>query len=401
MSKIIFIYFLFFLSSLFSQIPLGYYNSATGSGFELKTQLHTIIKNYNPRSYNALWNLYSTAAYRDNYYENDASLLDIYSEKIGELENYNYTSTEQQCGFTTTSSEGLCYNREHLIPESFFEPYFITLGIDTSINSLNYYTKNDANFIYPTDIRVNAWRGNLPFGRVNATVLNSCAGGDASPYLPSNLPCQTTNTSKVGFNNNSGYSAGYSGNVFEPINEFKGDVARSVLYFAVRYENILELMYTSCSNTTAKAMFNSTAGQSFNPTFLNILKTWHLQDPVSDREIAINNKVYLHQNNRNPFIDNPTFVSLIWGNPLVNDQFELASFVSIYPNPSNVSKINIETETALDQIELVNMNGQVLQQISKPIFQNNIYTLENLPKGFNFLKLKYKNQSVIKKVIIN
>ena len=59
----------------FSQIPSGYYDSANGSGYQLKTQLYNIIKNQTIRSYSSLWTLYTNTAYRDNYYENDGSLL--------------------------------------------------------------------------------------------------------------------------------------------------------------------------------------------------------------------------------------------------------------------------------------------------------------------------------------
>ena len=79
------IIFLLFSTSAIAQIPNGYYDSATGTGFALKSQLHIILKNYIPKSYNSLWSLYSHSAYRDNYYENDGSLLDIYSEKLTKL----------------------------------------------------------------------------------------------------------------------------------------------------------------------------------------------------------------------------------------------------------------------------------------------------------------------------
>lgn len=401
MRKVFLMFFLFMSVQTFAQIPNGYYASATGTGFALKSQLHTIIKNYIPKSYNSLWSLYSNSAYRDNYYENDGSLLDIYSEKINEIDFINYNSTLLECGSTTTSYEGLCYNREHLVPESFFESYFNSIGIDTSINSVAYYAKNDAHFIPPTDIRVNAWRGNLPFGRLSATNLNPCAGGDGPSFSPTNLPCYTSNVSKIGFNNNSGYSAGYTGNVFEPIDEFKGDVARAVLYFVTRYEDVLPLMYSTCSNTTAKAMFNGSSGQGLNATFLNIMKTWHQNDPVSEREIAINNRIYTHQSNRNPFIDHPEWVTTIWGSPLQTKTFELLSAISVYPNPAVDNRITIEADTMLDEINLISTNGQLMLQIKNPNSDNNRYLVENLPQGFYFLKLFSNNESITKKIIIN
>ena len=60
----------------FAQIPQGYYNSATGTGYALKTQLFNIIKNNtnaltSSSNYGGLWTLFTQSAYRDHYYEND------------------------------------------------------------------------------------------------------------------------------------------------------------------------------------------------------------------------------------------------------------------------------------------------------------------------------------------
>jgi hypothetical protein len=85
---------------------------------------------------------------------------------------------------------------------------------------------------------------------------------------------------------------------------------------------------------------------------------------------------------------------------LGNSVFEKKSF-SVYPNPTNNHKINIESETTLDEIQVVNTNGQLMQLIKNPVLNNHIYTLENLPKGVYLLKLVSGNQSVIKKIIVD
>src|SRR5690606_31390458 len=90
---------------------------------------------------------------------------------------------------------------------------------------------------------------------------------------------------------------GYSGYAFEPIDEFKGDIARILFYFATRYETQVD--------SWGFTMFNGTEGQVFKPAFLQILKEWHDLDPVSDFEIARNNAAYIYQGNRNPYIDHP------------------------------------------------------------------------------------------------
>ena len=148
-------------------------------------------------------------------------------------------------------------------------------------------------------------------------------------------------------------------------------------------------------------MFNNTSTQVFTDTFKNILLTWNAQDPVSPKEIARNNAIFKRQNNRNPYIDNNSYVAKIWSSPLGNNEYEIASKVAVFPNPTNDKTINIQSESSLDAIELININGQLIQQIKNPILQNNLFRMDNLKQGFYFLKLSSVNQSVIKKVIVN
>jgi endonuclease I len=343
----------------FAQIPTGYYNTATGTSYTLKTQLYNIIKGHNDNGYDGLYVTYQTSD-RDYYYENDGTILDMYSERPTSGDPYNYSAGPgQRCG--NYSSEGDCYNREHLIPQSVFNEASPM--------------KNDAHFVVPSDGKVNGYRSNYPFGLV----------GNAS-YT-------SKNGSKLGQATNSGYAAGYSGIVFEPIDEFKGDIARMYFYFATRYQNVV--------SGYSYAMFNGTNAQVFTNTSMEILKHWHEMDPVNQREIARNNAVYARQGNRNPFIDHPEYVTMIWGTTLAAPSFDINASVSVYPNPALNHQINISSETELDEIDIININGQFVQQIKKPLSQNNTYTVENMPNGFYFVKLTSNNQSVVKKVIVN
>lgn len=250
----------------FAQIPTGYYSSATGTGYTLKTQLYNIIKDHTDNAYGGLYNTYQTSD-RDYFYENDGTILDMYSENPTGIDPYNYSAgTTDRCG--SYSVEGDCYNREHIIPQSIF-------------NS-NAPMVSDAHFITPTDGKVNGMRSNYPHGTVASASWTS------------------KNGSKLG---TSGVS-GYSGTVFEPINEFKGDIARMYFYFATRYENTV--------SGYSYAMFDGSSNQVFTTAFLNVLLTWNAQDPVSPREIARNNAIYAQQNNRNPYIDHPEYVQLVW-----------------------------------------------------------------------------------------
>jgi endonuclease I/chitodextrinase len=276
--------FLLILSSIaFAQIPTGYYDTATATGYTLKTQLKTIIAVDNIVSgstgYANLYTTYQTSDI-DTFYENDGTILDMYSEKPSGTDPYNFSKTAtQRCGNYT--AEGDCYNREHIIPQSFF-------------NQLS-PMRNDAHFITPTDGKVNGYRSNYPHGMVGTLDVP-----------PSGITNPTANGSKLGNGSNSGYAAGYSGTVFEPIDEFKGDIARMYFYFATKYQDQL----TTWGNTYP--MFDGSNNKVFTTTFLNILLAWNALDPVSNREIIRNNAIYNNQGNRNPYIDHPEYVNRVW-----------------------------------------------------------------------------------------
>ena len=88
--------------------------------------------------------------------------------------------------------------------------------------------------------------------------------------------------------------SGYSGTVFEPIDEFKGDIARALLYFSVRYENTVD-GYTSFE------MFDGSNDAVFYTWAIELLLDWHNNvDPVDQRERDRNNAAYDFQNNANP-----------------------------------------------------------------------------------------------------
>ena len=105
---------------------------------------------------------------------------------------------------------------------------------------------------------------------------------------------------------------GYSGTVFEPIDEFKGDLARAYFYMATRYQD--KIANWESNSTYSNAVLNGTSNQVFETWMLNVLKKWHNDDPVSQKEIDRNNAAESYQGNRNPFVDYPEFVSQIWGN---------------------------------------------------------------------------------------
>ncbi|XOV80851.1 MAG: endonuclease [Aestuariibacter sp.] len=254
----------------------SYYSSTSGlSGFALKSELYNIIKDHNNQGYGALWTFYEFHSL-DVYYENDGSILDIYSEEPFSGDAVVYTKVQDQCG--SYSGEGDCYNREHSFPKSWF---------GGKIEPMN----SDVHHIFATDGFVNSKRGSYPFGEVNSASYTSGNG--------SRLGAPT-----VGL--------GYSGTVFEPIDEFKGDLARAYFYMATRYENVIAGWENISSY--GDAVLNGSSNQVFENWYLDLMKQWHSQDPVSQMEIDRNNAAQSHQGNRNPFVDHPEFVTQIWGN---------------------------------------------------------------------------------------
>jgi endonuclease I len=351
---------LLLVSICFAQPPANYYNSATGTGYTLKTQLYNIIKDHNDRGYSGLYTTYLTSD-RDYYYENNGTLLDMYTESPTGPE-CEFTYGVNQDDGTLGSAECERYNREHLVPQSVFGN-----GIQPMYS--------DAHFVVPADKYVNAQRDSYPFSRVNVA---------SNTY---------TNGSKKGNNLNTGYSAGYLGTVFEPIDEFKGDIARMLLYFATRYEDQVAGWNF--------VMFNNTSDQVFTSQAINVLVTWSNNDPVSPREIARNNAIYARQNNRNPYIDRPQYVMQIWGSLLNTDAFLLEPNVTVSPNPSSDGRFNITSNNTIDSVTVTNINGQVVQQFNNPILSNNQFELSNITKGFYFITIESNSQRVTKKVIVN
>ena len=245
--------------------PNGYYNDAIGkSGDELRVALHNIIDEHTSISYQQIWTAFWSTDNKGN-----GVVWDIYSDIPNGTAPYTYQLGQNQCG--EYEKEGDCYNREHLWPKSWLG------GSEESVPG------RDLHHIFPTDGYVNAERSNYPFGEVNST------------------PTTTTfqNGSKLG---NCKSSLGYTNKVFEPIDDYKGDIARALMYMSVRY-------YGEDDDWGTSGMTNKS---EILPWALTMLLRWSDQDPVSQKEIDRNNAVYTIQHNRNPFIDHPEYARAIW-----------------------------------------------------------------------------------------
>ncbi len=291
--KRIFLFSVIFLFSLivYSQVPDGYYDDAQGlTGEDLREALRAIITNgHTANNYNDLYTYYEQT---DNF-NGTGKVWDMYSmDGNGNAAYYYYYNNGDECG--SYSGEGDCYNREHSVPQSWFN------GASPM--------KADLFIVYPTDGYVNNRRSNYPYGEVDNPTWTSTNG---SKLGPCSFP-------------------GYSGTVFEPIDAYKGDFARTYFYVATRYKNEIPSWNGA-----------SFSGDNLSEWAKNLFLSWHHLDPVSQKEIDRNNAVYNIQHNRNPFIDHPEWVDCIWGNGCT-----VLSFTSTPPTTAQLNQPYIYNITA-------------------------------------------------------
>jgi endonuclease I len=348
-----FVFFFFFWLSSFilSGQPVGYYLSADGkSGTVLQQALHDIIDNHTELSYSALW----TALTRTDK-KTDGTVWDMYSDIPGGTPVYIFVFGQDQCG--NYSKEGDCYNREHSFPKSWF-------------NDLTpMYT--DLHHIVATDGWVNNKRGNYPYGVTGSAEWIS------------------TNGSKVGL---SSYP-GYTGMVFEPINNYKGDFARIILYMAVRY-------FGEDAGWTGSDMVTGSQPKEWA---LKMLMEWNTIDPVSQKEKDRNDSVFVIQGNRNPFIDNLTYANLIWGTQSSSDAglFSLPS-VKVFPNPaSDVVTIDLyKIGSVKTVISITDISGKLV--LRKDFSGNSaIIDVKNYNPGLYIISIKSGNKVYRTKLVVS
>ncbi|GAB3342877.1 hypothetical protein GCM10027429_33000 [Marivirga atlantica] len=246
-----FLLLLFVLSSN-AQAPSGYYDGANGlNGEELKLALHKIIRGHKVFTYGDFRDEILPTLDEDP--DNSDNIILFY--KNASIPKANFASNNQQD----------FWNREHTWPKSHGFP-------DESDTA---YT--DVHNLRPSDASVNTSKSNKDFNDVENISEN--AEGEA--------PDTYTNS-----------------DFWDPRDEIKGDVARILFYMATRYESdFLDL-----------ELVDRISGS--NDPELGVLYTlikWHEQDPVDQYEIDRHEGAYGYQENRNPFIDHPEWVSEIWG----------------------------------------------------------------------------------------
>ena len=299
-----------------------YYKNADGKkGAELKTALCGIIYDRTERSYNDLWTDFKSTDVRE-----DGKVWDMYSNKR------EMTFGNDQAG--NYKQEGDVYNREHSFPNSWFGGKNGTMPM-----------YSDLNHLYPTDGYVNNKRANFPFGETSNPTYKSA--NDFSKLGPCSYP-------------------GYTGTVFEPNDEYKGDFARTYFYMVTCYEEKIADWYVKYPDS--KPTLDGNAYPGLSSWQLTMLMKWAKTDPVSEKEINRNNAVYGIQKNRNPFIDYPGLEDYIWG-----DKTDIAFSYSDYA-------------TSIKGI--IDVDDKSDDQTPEAIFSPDGKRLEEPRKGLNIIRLK-------------
>ncbi|MFE5921120.1 endonuclease I family protein [Streptomyces sp. NPDC056468] len=223
-----------------------YYADAIGkTGPALKDSLHEIISDQTRISYSAVWNALKVTDQDPN---NSSNVILLYSG-ISRSKSLNGGNTGN-------------WNREHVWAQSHGD-FGTSAGPGTDLHHLR-----------PEDVQVNSIRGNKDFDNGGSSFTNS--GGSLT-----------------------------DSNSFEPRDAVKGDVARMILYMAVRYEGD-----DSWPDLEANDSINGSVPYHGR---LSVLKQWNDEDPPNAFEERRNEVIYdSYQGNRNPFIDHPEWVESIW-----------------------------------------------------------------------------------------
>lgn len=327
-----------------------YYNGVDFNlnGVLLKNALATKITNthVNQLTYNNVWNALKQT---DKNPSNNNQVILVYGHEGVTTGKFSRVRAKNDNGGNNGQ-----WNREHVYARSLGTPDLGSSG-----------PGSDAHHIRASDVQLNGDRGNRKF------------------------------TSGTG---NSGTVSSF----FYPGNEWKGDVARMMMYMYLRYGN-------QCLPTNVGV---GTPLNAINDQMIPLFLQWNAEDPVS--EIEIQRNTYLGnasnsdgQGNRNPFIDNPYLATKIWGGPLAEDRWGTLSTndvtaieFGIYPNPATDHKVYIQTNEQVNLILIHSIDGKLIQQIQNPQFENNQLEISNLNSGFYIITLKTDNKSTAKKLIV-
>ncbi len=329
-----------------SSAPVGYYSTLEGlSGTALKQAVQDIIANpavVHAHNYGDIIEILKTA---------DQNPLNSNEVWLMYVEQSRSKLEFQDTGINTGK-----WNREHIYPQS---RGGFTDGTESIPDGINVWLPTNADDILA--------------GHADAHHLRAEDGAENS--LRSNKDYGLT-----GYNGPSG-----------TMGSWKGDVARSVFYMAVRY-NGLSVVNGDIADTTVGQLGD-----------LASLLTWNTLDPSDDFEMNRNNYIYTWQVNRNPFIDYPDLANYIWGSKVgqvwhsnlsTNDFANLK--VSLYPNPTQKS-INI---TGLNEMATVEIYNSIGAKVLESKFIGETKLNIDFPAGVYFAKINSENKTIVKKFLV-
>ena len=291
------IYFLFvFCSTLLHGQP-AYYSSIDFSqtGDDLKAQLSELITNthtafipYTAQSTDT-WDILSTSDLEFSTSDN-VLLVYGYDNNDGMFISDRLRGVFEKCNFFGCAGTAGLWNREHVFAKSLANPSLVA-------NSSSAGPGTDVHNLRAADSQKNTQRSNRLF------------------IDDSGVESKVTND-------------GY----FYPGDEWKGDVARIVMYMYLRYPSQCEAMNSATGS----------ADYSPNGDMPDVFLEWNEEDPVSALELTRNDVISSYQGNRNPFIDNPYLATMIWNGPAANDSWGILSLavfdevlVSVSPTITN------------------------------------------------------------------
>ena len=329
-----------------------YYNSIDFSQPKniVKQQVEYAIKNgHKGITYNDVWSILQRA---DEDPENKDNVLLIYGYTTPNSDTRTHRSRSKKALGKGGSPEGK-WNREHVFAKSLGTPPLLTKKGDAG---------TDAHNLRAADVRWNSRRNNRAF--TNGSGESDIIGTD-----------------------------------WYPGDEWKGDVARIIMYMYVRY-----------GNRTQPNNIGAGGNSDFNIKDMpDIFLKWNVEDPVSDFERKRNEEIFRSQNNRNPFIDNPYLATLIWGgnkaedtwgiDPLsTNDVFaSKANELRLYPTTLSANE-NIKVSEKVNSVHLFSIDGRLVSAQTKVTdnfnapAQQGIYIVKMLSAA--------NNKVVSKKIIV-
>ena len=183
------------------------------------------------------------------------------------------------------------------------------------------------------------------------------------------------------------------GGYFYPGDEWKGDVARIIMYMYLRYPNQCE------------AIDSATGSVDYSPNgdMPDVFLEWNEEDPVSDLEIARNDVIYSYQGNRNPFIDNPYLATLIWNGPAAVDSWGTLSVQTLDEISISVSPTLTNRSVTISGVDGVDFEVNVYNQFGQKIVQNSdskTIDVSHFSSGIYIINVTYSGRTFYSKFMV-